>query len=445
MKEKVLKNYLKYISLNIFAQIMYSCFSLCDTFFISFSLGADGLTALNLAFPIYCFINGIACLLGVGGGIKFTIYHNQKDDDKANKVFTHSLYLALIISVIFMLLGLFLSREITSLLGASNEVIDFTSKYIKVLLLFTPIFLLNQIFHGFIRNDNNPKLSMIAMSLGGICGIGIDCLFIIVLKLNMVGAALSFGLSSFVSLSILSIHLFRKKNNFHLQLCKPSFSYVKDIILLGFASFLTELTSGVVMLLFNFIILSLKGDIGVASYSVISVISLTVVSIFNGLALGLQPLLAKSYALNDKEESKYLLLCAYLTAFFLAITIYLILFFLAGNIVSIFNSDNNAELQELATLGIKLYFIATPMIGFNIVSQTYFASSERSVQSHIISLSRGFIVLTPCAFLFSYLFKMTGCFLSFPISETVVFFISVILLFIAKFKSSNKEKCSIKD
>ncbi len=434
MKESILKNYLKYVLLNIAAQALYSCFSLCDTVFLSISLGADGLTALNIAFPIFCFINGIGLLLGIGGGTKYIIYRHQNDEEKANKTFTHSLYMALIISVIFMLLGLFLSKQIAYLLGASNEVIDFTSTYIKVLLLFTPAFFLNQIMHGFVRNDGNPKLSMMAMSLAGVISIGVDYLFIFVLNLGILGAALSISLFSLISLSILSIHIFRKKNNFHLSLSKPSFLYFKDISSLGFASFLTELASGVTMLLFNFLILSIKGDIGVASYSVISVISLSVVSIFNGLAQGSQPLFAKEYALKNKKETKMLLKYAFLSVLILSIVIYSILFFSCDGIVSLFNSHNNLELKELATSGIKLYFIAIPMVGFNIVIQTFLASREQSIQSHIIAFSRGFIILIPCAFIFSNLLGMTGCFISFPISETIVLLISLLLLFIYKRK-----------
>ncbi len=112
--------------------------------------------------------------------------------------------------------------------------------------------------------------------------------------------------------------------------------------------------------------------------------------------------------------------------------IYATVFFGASGLTSIFNSEKNQTLQSLAETGLKLYFIACPFIGFNIVMATYFFSTEKPLYAQIISLSRGFIVLIPMAFLLSTLFKMTGIWCAYPASECIVAIIGIVLYVINK-------------
>ena len=82
--------FLKYSSLNVLGMLGLSFYILADTFFVSRALGADGLTALNLAIPVYSFINGSGLMLGIGGGTKYSIVRSQKNKPKANQAFTNA-------------------------------------------------------------------------------------------------------------------------------------------------------------------------------------------------------------------------------------------------------------------------------------------------------------------------------------------------------------------
>lgn len=94
------------------------------------------------------------------------------------------------------------------------------------------------------------------------------------------------------------------------------------------------------------------------------------------------------------------------------------LLFVAGNsVVSVFNSEQNILLQHIALTGLKLYFAAIPFVGFNIMISAYFTSTEKALSAQVISLLRGVLVLLPVAFLLSSLLKMTGVWLSYPVTE----------------------------
>ncbi len=423
--KKVLRDFLKYVSLNILGQAAYSCYTLADTFFVSASLGADGLTALNLAFPVFCLINGIGLMIGIGGGTGYSIQKSRKEKEEADAVFSNAVYIALFFSLLFFLSGIFLSRTITKALGADTVVFSLTHTYLQVLLLFSPAFLMNNLLHCFIRNDGNPSLSMVAMISASISNVVLDYIFIFPLHMGIFGAILATGLSPIISMIILSFHFIRGKNHFHFGKKLLKLRVIPRILSTGISPLVTELTSGIVMLLFNFLILHIAGNIAVAAFSIITVISLVIVAIYTGLSQGIQPLLSLNHGLKDTHSIKALWKYAMLTMIVLSVVIYTIIFFYSQQLATIFNREYNEKLQELAITGLKLYFIACPFMGFNIVSATYFTSTERRLPSQVISLSRGFFILIPMAFLLSALFEMTGVWCTYPLTEFITALIGV--------------------
>lgn len=96
-KDGILKRFAKYASLNVLGMLGLSCYILADTFFVSMGLGANGLTALNLAIPVYSFLHGSGLMLGMGGGTQFAIQKSQNKREAANRIFTHTIRLAAIL------------------------------------------------------------------------------------------------------------------------------------------------------------------------------------------------------------------------------------------------------------------------------------------------------------------------------------------------------------
>ena len=144
-KKYIFKDFLKYVSLNILGQTAYSCYTLADTFFVSAKLGTNGLTSLNLAFPIFCLINGTGLMIGMGGGTKYSIHKSRGEDHKANQVFTNAVYLTALFAAMFIFGGLFFSGMIVKLLGADETVFSMTNTYLRVMMLFAPAFLTNNL------------------------------------------------------------------------------------------------------------------------------------------------------------------------------------------------------------------------------------------------------------------------------------------------------------
>lgn len=418
--KSLLKEFFHYVASNVCGMIGLSCYILADTFFIADGLGADGLTALNLAIPIYSFVHGCGLMLGMGGATRYSVCRGQNAVQYADRAFTHTAGLMAVLAVVFMFCGVCFSEKITVWLGADADVFAMTKTYLQMILLFAPAFLANDTLLCFVRNDGAPRLAMAAMLTGSFSNILLDYIFIFPLRMGIFGAVLATGMAPLISLAVLSKYWIAGRNQFHLVRTAPSVRLTGSILSLGFPSFITEMASGIVMIVFNGIILSLQGNIGVAAYGVVANLSLVISSIYSGIAQGVQPLLSRAHGRGDGGSRKILLRYAVRTMLVLSGIIYLIMVLGADPIVGAFNSERNSQLQQIAAAGFALYFAAIPFAGFNIILSAYFSSIEQALAAQIISLARGFVILIPMAFLMSFFFQMTGVWLSLPFTECLV-------------------------
>ena len=155
-QNNILRDFAKYSSLSVLGMLAMSCYILADTFFVSQSLGTNGLAALNLAIPAYNFVHGVGLMLGMGGATRFSICKSRGEENEANIMFTNTVYLCLGFSVVFFLIGLFFADELILLLGADETIFDMAYTYLQTMILFSPAFIFNDLFLCFIRNDGWP-------------------------------------------------------------------------------------------------------------------------------------------------------------------------------------------------------------------------------------------------------------------------------------------------
>lgn len=428
LKDNILKDFTKYVSLNVISMIGLSFYILADTFFIANGVGSIGLTALNLVLPLWSLISGLGLMIGIGAGISYSIKRGNNNERGANKIFTHSLIMGLAVGVIITIIGVIFSNDIVVILGADEVVAPLASEYLKTLLSFSSVFIVNYIITAFVRNDNDPNLAMIAMLLGSLSNVVLDYIFIFPFKLGMFGAALATGTTPILSLVILSFHFIRKKNNFKLVKCKFRLPYIKNIISLGIPSFITEFSSGIIILLFNFTILKISNNTGVAAYGVIANLALIVVSIFTGIAQGIQPIISKSYGEGKTKNIRNIFKYGIITSIILGVGCYLIGLSFSEEIVNLFNSEGDKVLLSMAIEGINIYFSAFIIMGINIVTTSFFASINKPKESFAISMIRGLIVVIPLILLLPNFLGMTGVWLTIPLAEVITLLISIKLV-----------------
>lgn len=422
-----MRDFIRYTTLSVLGTLGVSCYILADTFFIAKGLGTNGLAALNLAIPVYNFIHGTGLMLGMGGATKFSIYKSQNQKKEINRLYTSTICLAILSSAIFVLIGLFFSNQLACILGADANVLEMTDTYLRWLLIFAPAFIFNDVFQCFVRNDDNPQLSMLAMLIGSFSNIILDYIFIFLLHMGIFGAVFATGLSPVISILIMLPHWLRGKHTFHVAKTKIRARTIKQTLSLGFPSLIAQLSSGIVMITFNAIILNLAGNTGVAAYGVIANISLVIVAVYTGIAQGVQPLISSFYGKGDKRQIRTVSKYAVTTVLIVSCAVYLLIFIFAQQITTVFNSEKNIALQQIAVTGLKLYFLSSAFVGYNVILATLLTSTERALPAHILSLLRGLIFLIPITLFLSALWGMTGVWLAYPITEFFVALLGLIM------------------
>ncbi len=427
-QQSCFREFVRYTVLSVLGTVGVSCYVLADVFFVSKGLGAGGLAAMNLAIPIYNFIHGTGLMLGMGGATKFSVCKSQGNREAASKIYTNAVYLAILFSSVFLALGFFCAERMSLLLGADASVLEMTSTYLRWLLLFSPAFIFNDVLLCFVKNDEDPQLAMIAMTTGSFANILLDYLFIFPMRMGIFGAILATGISPLISIALMARHWIKKKNSFQLVRTGLSAELVKWELSLGFPSLLTQLSSGIVMITFNGIILKLAGNTGVAAYGIVANISIVAVAVYTGVAQGVQPLVSRFHGLRDSRQVQAVLRYAMTTILALSGILYLVIFVFTQPIAAAFNSENHPGLQAIAMTGLRLYFLSGPFVGHNITLATFFTSIEKALPAHILSLLRGFVLMIPAAFLLSFLWDMTGVWLAYPATEGIVALLGAMLL-----------------
>lgn len=418
MKEQNLfREYVRYVGLSVLGTLGVSCYILADTFFVSKGLGTNGLASLNLAIPVFSFIHGSGLMIGMGGATRFSVLQSGGQKRMADCAYTHAVCLSLVFSMVFVVMGLFLSTPLSVLLGADENTLAMTDTYLRWLLLFAPAFIFNDLFLCFVRNDGKPRLSMYAMVAGSFSNILLDYVFIFPLNMGILGAVLATGVSPLISMAVMTPHWMKGENGFHFMRTKWEPGTAGLELSLGFPSLIAQVSSGIVMIIFNGIILRLEGNTGVAAYGVIANISLVVSAVFTGIAQGVQPLMSRFYGVGDKRKIYSVLQYAVVTTAVVSAAVYVCLYVFAQPVSAVFNSEGNRELERIAVLGIKLYFLSNPFAGYNIVLAIFFTSVDRALPAHVLSILRGLVLIIPVSFLLAAMWQMVGVWLAYPVTE----------------------------
>lgn len=408
----------RYVAPSMLGLAGNSCYILADTYFISLGMGSLGLASLNIALPFFNVVFGLGAMVGVGAGTRYAL----RQDENA---FTQALWLDFFFSIPFLLLDL-APQKLAALLGAEGEVLQVTSEYLWVVLLFAPFFMLNYNVQAFVRNDGSPQLVMMGTLLGSLFNIVFDYIFIFPMGVGMFGAALATGCSPIVSLATLSTHFLRRKNNFHVKKIFLKKSAAADIMHLGSASFVTEVANGVVIFSFNAILLRLAGNIAVAAYGVTSNIALVVAALFSGISQGMQPLLSRECGQGNTQNVRKLLKVGLFSGLCLAGVMYLCLFAGTDGVIAVFNSEHSAELAAIAKPGVRLYFLYLFAGGANIVLSAYYSAVGQAGKGFAIAILRGLVLIVPMAFVLSHFFGITGLWLSLAVTDVLVLLFAVL-------------------
>ena len=276
---------------------------------------------------------------------------------------------------------------------------------------------------------------MAGMLTGSIMNVVLDYIFVFIFGWGMTGVGIATGLAPVIGLIILSTHFIRKKNK--LSFIIPSFDFetIKRILTNGGASFIIELSAGIVIFAFNIALSGITGDLGISAYSIIANLSLIFAAIFTGVGQAVQPIVSYNFGAKELERVYETVKLAIYTSLGLGVLFYAVGLFFPEFLVSLF-IDADAELLSITVRGIRFYFLAFILMGFNIVLTSFIQSKEHGRASFTISLLRGFVLVIAILLVLPKIIGIDGVWLTLPLAELITTIFS--LFYFKKYRQAVK-------
>ncbi|MEG0296187.1 MAG: MATE family efflux transporter [Clostridium sp.] len=422
------KKFIKYLLPSVAAMWVYSIYTMVDGIFVGRGVGPTALASVNIAMPFINFIFAASILFATGASTLIAINLGKKNYKAANSIFTINLFSICAFSIIIMLFTYFNLESISLALGATENTLPYVMDYLKIILFFNGFFMVSYCLEVLAKTDGFPYLSIIGVSLSAITNILLDYIFVLELDLGVKGAAYATGISQLIATIFFIVHFTRSTSNLKIIKVKYDFSILKKILSIGFPDFITELTAGVVILLFNSAILKYIGENGIVTYSVICYVSTLVLMTMIGITQGMQPLTSYYFGKREKKTIHQLLTLSFKSILIASIGIFVICVTITPFIVSAFINPNETALFDYSVRAFKIYSFSFLLVGINILISGFFASITKPAIATGISILRGFIIITLCLFTLISVFGGDSIWYATIISEAICVIISLLLI-----------------
>lgn len=427
------KKLLKFVAPSIIMMTFLSVYSVVDGLFVSNFVGSDAVAAINYIFPVFMVFGSIGFMLGAGGSALVSKTLGEGDKEKANEYFSMLVYVTAGIGVVIALAGQFAVPEIAKLFGAEGVIYDYCVLYGRVLLSAQPFFILQNIFQSFFVTAEKPRLGLIVTAVAGGINIILDAVFVAGFKWGLAGAAAA-TVAGQVFGGVFPLVYFLRRNNSLLKLGKTRIHFKKLLksCTNGSSEFLSNVSSAVVIILYNYQVSKLVGDDGVAAYGAIGYVMMIFFSIFMGYAVGCAPLIAFNFGAKNNEELRNLFKKSLIIMAFSGLLMTGLSEALASPIIMLFGFDG--ELFGMTLRGFRIYSVAFMITGFSVFGSSLFTALNNGLVSAVISFLRTLVFQIAAVMVCPIFMGLDGVWSATCFAEVLALAVTVICIFICRKK-----------
>lgn len=409
--------------------VFTSIYGVVDGFFVSNFVGKTAFASINLVMPFLMILGGVGFMIGTGGSALVAKHLGEKNEALARRVFSMMIYLTIILGVIVSVLGFIFADKVAVLLGAEADMVESCVLYARTCLVFNTMFMLQNVFQSFLVTAERPKLGLIVIVAAGLTNMGLDALFIAVFRWEVVGAAAATGLSQTVG-GLLPLLFFLKKDNgsvLRLVRTRLELRPILKACANGSSELMTNISSSVVSMLYNFQLLELAGQNGVSAYGVLMYVQFIFAAVFIGYSIGTAPITGYNFGAQNHAELKNILKKSVSTMLITGAVMVGLAQVLAAPLAHIF-VGYDAELFEMTKHAFQLFSFAFLLSGFNIWCSSFFTALNNGAVSAAVSFLRTLVFQLAAVLILPTVWGLDGVWLSVVFAEVCAFVISVIFL-----------------
>ena len=421
MKKDIRRLFFKYTIPGVVGMMVTSLYVVVDGIFIGKAVGSDGLAAVNMVEAVIAFSFALNIMIATGSATIVAIKMGEKKLHEASKIFSFFVLILILVAGGVSFFILTFPEQTAIFLGATGTLKTMVIEYMTMIMYFNIFFMGTYFLEIFVRTNGRPTYSMSALIIGGILNIILDYVFIIQFDYGLKGAALATGISQTVATLILVVDFFRSDSQ--LKFVKPNFSFSLLLrgIFNGSSEFVSELSLGFIIFIFNLIIMREIGKIGVSAFSIINYVNTVVFAILLGVSQGIQPIISYSLGADERYVIRGILALAMKTVFIIGSIAFISMFIFSEDIIKTFST--NDELLVFTSKAAKIYCFAYFLNGINMVMAAYFTAIENAKLSAFISALRGIIFVLIGITVFPMIWGIEGIWFTMPVAEVLTAFI----------------------
>ncbi|MCX4263212.1 MAG: MATE family efflux transporter [Muribaculaceae bacterium] len=400
-----------------------SALNVCDGMFVGHGVGSDGLAAINIVAPLFLLCAGIGLMFGIGASVIGSIRLSENNVSAARQIMTQAFASGAIIFAVVIAVSLLFSREVLFALGCSESLESLATDYLLWLLPGLVFFYFQCVGMMLIRIDGSPRYAMNVQIVCAVLNIFLDWYMVFPLGMGIKGASIATSLSCIAGgfMVIAYFLFFSNKLKFcrmrlSLASLKESVRNTAYMVKIGLATFIAELSIGIMMVTGNYMFLSYLGESGVAAFSVGCYLFPLIFSISNSVAQSSQPIISFNYGRSQWERVRKTLYMALRTACICGAIISAGMWAGASLLSGIF-LPSTEEAYGLAVSGLPLLGLCALPFAINISFIGYYQSCEQATRSIIYMLLRGVVFMVPGFILLPQLSGVGGLWLAIPLSE----------------------------
>ena len=412
----------------IIAMTASSLYNMADSIFIGQGVGAMAISGLALTFPMMNLAAAFGSLVGVGASTLVAMKLGQKDYAGANHVLGNVLALNVILGFLFMVVFLAFLDPVLIFFGGSEQTIPYAKDYMRIILYGNIITHMYLGLNAVLRSSGFPRMAMYTTLLSVVVNCVLNPIFIFSWGWGIKGAAWATVISQTISLLFQLVHFAKPQSLLHFQrgIYRLRGEIVRGILSIGLSPFLMNLCSCLIVILINRSLKEHGGDMAIGAYGIVNRIAFLFVMIILGFNQGMQPIAGYNYGARLYPRVLQVTRLTMLCGVGVATLGFLLCEFMPEWIVRMFTTD--ADLIAKSVYGLRIVFAVFPLVGFQMVSTNFFLSIGMSKKAIFLSLTRQMLFLLPGLLILPPLLGTLGVWISMPISDTVAFLATAVLL-----------------
>lgn len=418
------KKLLRFVFQSIAMMIFTSIYGVVDGLFVSNYVGKTSFAAVNLIMPFIMILGALGFMVGTGGSAIVAMTLGEGKKEKAQEYFSMCVYFTILGGILFSITGAVLMPQITRALGAGGEMLEQCVIYGRISMLTLTLFMLQNVFQSFLVTAERPQMGLRITVGAGLTNMVLDYLFIAVFHWGVAGAALATAASEVVG-GLTPLFYFAGKNQSLLRLRKTRIlpRIVQKACTNGSSELMTNVSISLVSMLYNFQLMRIAGEDGVAAYGVIMYVNFIFSAIFLGYSVGCAPIIAYHHGASNHEELQNLFRKSMKFIGLFGVTLLLVSQAVASPLTKIF-VGYDPELWELTSGGFRRYALSFLLSGFNIFGSAFFTALGNGVISAVISFLRTLVFQTCMLLLLPLFFGVNGIWLAIGAAEGMALFVT---------------------